>query len=320
LFKKCKKACWCTLQFQWLYVGEDLETAVLMESLLHSLLPPVAASIACFQLMSALIDSWGLDKAVTLAPYLFAMLLSCGMLWLGCVRSSFSSLQSDSNSKTGLMRFAVSSFTARVHSTLLLLVPPIMHVLAFRRRIMSSNASFDDVYDLVLAWVFPYLLHYLIHILHHSGAWKGPYAMSNLLFPTYGNTLRGVVVPMGVTVVASLAVQQRYLIPLCHSVAYQFNGHDQSSNEIVSAFLSLATLSSLMAIWVWGRKSVETGEPVFGEYHEDVVQLLLALSGFLVGKAFGMPWNLTPLPILAFLGLSVWATTRMVRFQIWRQT
>jgi hypothetical protein len=27
-----------------------------------------------------------------------------------------------------------------------------------------------------------------------------------------------------------------------------------------------------------------------------------------------MPWNLTPLPILAFLGLSVWITTRMLRY------
>lgn len=311
-----KQACWCTLQFQWLYVGDDRETVIMMETFLHSILPPVAASVACYQLTSALIDSWGVDRAVTLAPYLFALLLLCGMLWLGSVRSSFSGLWEDNNqsfNKTGLVRYAISSFAARIHSVLVLLIPPTMHVLAFRRRIMSSNASFDDIYDLVLAWVFPYLLHYLLHMLHHSGTWKGPYAMSNILFPTYGNTLRGIIVPMMVTLVASLAVQQRYLIPLCHSVAYQFNGHDQSSNAVVSAFLSLATLSSLMAIWVWGRKSVQTGEPVFGEYHEDVVQLLLALGGFLVGKAFGMPWNLTPLPILAFLGLSVWATTRMVR-------
>ena len=46
--------------------------------------------------------------------------------------------------------------------------------------------------------------------------------------------------------------------------------------------------------------------------HEDVVQVSLAFTDLCVGKAIGIPWNLTPLPILAFLGLSVWMTTRMV--------
>jgi len=70
----------------------------------------------------------------------------------------------------------------------------------------------------------------------------------------------------------------------------------------------------LFATWIWGKISSATNELFFGEYHEDVVQLSLCLSGMFLGKAFGFPWSLTPLPILSFLGLSVWATTKMLRY------
>ena len=69
-------------------------------------------------------------------------------------------------------------------------------------------------------------------------------------------------------------------------------------------------------MWIWGRTSTVTNELFFGEYHEDIVQLSISLSGMLLGKAFGFPWNLTPLPILAFLGLSVWITTKMMRYLV----
>jgi hypothetical protein len=139
--------------------------------------------------------------------------------------------------------------------------------------------------------------------------------MANGLFPKSGQkTLQGTIIPMTASILASTAVQQRYLIPICTWASYQFNGHDLPAIWVVTLFLTLSTFSLLFALWIWGRKSSVTGELLFGEYHDDILQLSICACGLLIGKAFGMPWNLTPLPILAFLGLSVWLTTRMLRY------
>lgn len=195
---------------------------------------------------------------------------------------------------------------------LLLLVPGFMHILTFRRRIFSRYASFDELYDLLLVWTVPYLFQCLILSLPE----RSPYSLPKGLYPLNApnSTLRGTLVPMVATVVASIAAQQRYVIPLCNAVSYQFHGHDLPSTVIVTLYLTSATLSSLFAIWVWGRRSTITNEPLFGDYHDDIVQLAISAAGMLLGKAFGFPWNMTPLPILSFLGLSVWLTTRMLRY------
>jgi hypothetical protein len=273
--------------------------AIGMERSLHSVLPPVAASILTHHLVRLLTEYWSQDRVATLTPHLFASLLAAGMVSIGNCSSSFES-----------GKFAISTVQARMHSATLLLVPGTMHVLMFRGRIISRLASTDELYDLVLVWALPYLLHCGVLMLSESS----PYAMSNILFPKDQNTLRGALIPMAVSLAASLSMQQRYIIPICHAVSYQFNGHDLPSTVVVSLYLTLATLSILFALWTYGRKSSVTNEVLFGEYHEDIVQLSVSFGGLLLGKSFGIPWNLTPLPILAFLGLSVWVTTRMLRY------
>ncbi len=277
-----------------------------MEKSLHSLLPSVSASILSFHLSRLLMDYWGVDRVATLFPYLFALFMAAGMLSLGCTPSSFVP-QDD----TLMSSFSISSLAARGHSVLLLLVPGTMHCLMFRQRILSKHAATDELYDLILVWTVPYLLHCGVLWLHSS---KSPYTMARLFPEMRENTLRGTLVPMGLSLLSSLAAQQQYVIPLCNKVSYQFNGHDSPATWIVSTYLTSATFSVLFAVWTWGRKSSVTGEVLFGEYHEDIVQLAISASGLLLGRAFGFPWNLTPLPILAFLGLSVWVTTRMLRY------
>lgn len=182
------------------------------------------------------------------------------------------------------------------NSLVLQVVTPLMHVFSFKRRIWSFQYDWSE---LILVCAVPYLLNFG---LTHYKAGK---------FET--TTLKGTLVPMIVSVVASLSLQQAYLIPWCQSVAYLFYGHDMPPTWVFSLYLTVSTLASLFAVWVSGKKSAQTNEPLFGEFHEDVVQMSLAFTGLCVGKAIGIPWNLTPLPVLAFLGLSVWITTRMVR-------
>ena len=310
--------------------------------MLHSLLPPVFAAVTSLHLSGALVGELGIDFAATLMPLIFALFLVSAMLLFGCCESSFvpsSSMAVGENAKKGkeasksndkvsgkkaspravvTEMFVLPTRHARIHSTMLLLVPALMHIMMFRRRILSSNVSTDDWLDLLLVWTIPYLLHYILHTLHVSDAIQGPYSfptsfINNIIFPRSGNTLRGALIPLVVSLAASLACQQRYLIPLCHEVAYQFKGHDLQSSQMVSICLTLATIFVVSAGWIWGSLSTQTNEPLFGEFHEDVVQLLFALAGLCGGLAFGMPWGLIPLPILAFLGLSLWMTTRLVR-------
>lgn len=279
-----------------------------MEKSLHALIPPVASSILTYHTVRLLMDYWGMDRVATFAPHLFAVIMASSMFLVGSASSSFEVQQNEEADP----KFSISSFSARVHSMVLLLIPGTMHIVIFRQRILSRNASFDELYDIVLVWAVPYLLHCAILVLYSL---KSPYEIAKGLFPNpKENTLRGALLPMLVSVATSMAAQQRYLIPLCNKISYQFNGHDLPSTWLVSLYLTLATICTLAAGWTWGRKSTVTNELLFGEYHEDFVQLSVSASGLLLGKAFGFPWNLTPLPILAFLGLSVWVTTRMLRY------
>lgn len=191
--------------------------------------------------------------------------------------------------------FCLKGIRSTLNSLVLQLVPPLMHVASVRRRIWSAQYDWSE---LVLVCAVPYLLNFG---LTHYKAGK---------FET--TTLKGTLVPIVVSIVASLSLQQAYLIPWCQSIAYLFYGHDVPPTWVFVVYLTLATLAALFAVWVSGKKSAQTNEPLFGEFHEDVVQISLAFTGLCVGKAIGIPWNLTPLPILAFLGLSVWMTTRMV--------
>jgi len=297
----CALACWCTLQLRWLY-RDARSFAASMEQCLHSLIPPVTASILTNHSTYMLMDYCGVDRAATLAPITFAFLLTAGMFTFGCTSNSYGKSPTSS----------IPPFTARMHSSMLLMVPGLMHILTFRNRILSRQAGADDLYDLIIVWAIPYLLHCILLALSDSS----PYEMSSShLFPRSGYaTLQGAMTPMIVSMLASFALQNRYLIPICRAVSYQFNGHDLPGLWTTSLCLTLSTGCALFASWTWGRKSVVTDELLFGEYHEDVVQLSLSASGLFIGLSFGIPLSLTPLPILAFLGLSVWITTRMLRY------
>jgi hypothetical protein len=275
------------------------------EQVLHGCLVPVSATVLTYQLMTVLVDYVGVDKVATGAPYLFALCMLVGMWFIGSCESSYT-IQEEGHKSYCIMRSM-----AWVHSVILLLIPPLMHLLSFRKRILSKHASFDEWHDTILVWAVPYLLHYVLH-LYHVGD-RGPYSLS-ILFSKSTNNLRGSFFPILVSIGASLSVQQKYLIPICQLSAYQFLGHNTPSPWITGLYLTCSTLASLASLWIYGKTSSTTNELLFGEYHDDVVQLSLALSGLFAGKAVGLPWNLTPLPILAFLGFTVWLTTRMLRY------
>lgn len=286
---------WLCLQLEWLQEG-----SYIMERSLHALLPLVSSAI--FTQTFGQIRVINRDATAMLSPFLFATFMTVAMLSLGSTESRVFANQDSTH------RFLLSPPIALVHSTVLFLIPPLMHLATSIKRIISRYASTDDWYEMTIIALVPFLLLFFIHSLNEQGIIKSPYAMPHM-FPS---NLRGELVPMAASLITSLALQQRHLIPLCHSLSYHLMG-TKSPAWLVSLYWTLATVSILFCFWAWDRKS-SSGALLFGEYHEDVVQLGLSLVGLTLGKAFGLPWNFTPLPILAFLGLSIWLTTRMLRY------
>ena len=303
-----KKACWGTLQAQWLYTNTSVP-ARMAQHALHSVLVPLSVALTLQHAMPLLVNYRGPDAAYTIMPHAFAGLLMVAMLSLGSAKR-----RSNADSGDDGIDYIVRGSASKMHMAILLLAPPLMFMASFYRRIMSSNSFMDVWLDLVLVWSVPYLLLYVIHVLRWNSVTPNPYQISLLFGSSSSSTLRGALVPMVISVVASLALEYEYLIPLCRTTAYNFHGHDLPDTWLVSLMLTGAIVSALFAGWVTGRKSSVTGEPLFGDYHDDVLQLSLALSGMLAGKAVGMPWSLTPLPILAILGMVIWLSTRMLRY------
>lgn len=99
--------------------------------------------------------------------------------------------------------------------------------------------------------------------------------------------------PSVVALVTSLAAQHRYLIPVAHTISYVYTGNKPPTGWL-TLYWTLATVMLIAMIWLWGRKSHITNEPLLGEYQEDAIQLLLAGVGMMIGKGLGMSWNFTP--------------------------
>jgi hypothetical protein len=273
------------------------------EHVLHSLLVPLSVGLTVQHLAPVIVEYRGPDVTASMLPHLFAILLVVAMLTLGRVERH-----------NGKENFIVQGLAARLHMAALLMAPPLMFVASFHRRILSKSSLADVWLDLILVWCVPYLLLYLVHVLNRNNVVASPYQISVLFGSSTSSTLLGAVAPIVVSLIASLAIEYEYLIPFCRSVSYNFRGHDLPSHWLVSILLTAAIMSALFGGWVAGRKSSVSGQPLFGEYHDDVLQLSIALCGMLIGKAVGMPWSLTPLPILAVLGTVIWLSTRMLRY------
>lgn len=322
-------ACWVMLQCDWLVKDGNTfgSMAQQLEAALHAVLPPVFAALVTASSTKWILVEAGSDVAATAAPHIFAVALVVAMVSAGAVESSFSAqnhapsnghgadplppiaIGSGGNHDIPAASYAIHKRVAWGHSALLLLTPGAMHLTSFLVRILSRNAGTDDLYDFLVAITFPYLLHALVQTFFNYRMRQSPYFVPTRRPPDVAQ----LIAPFGAIILFSFAAQQRYLIPMCHRFSYHFMGV-QSSTLLLTLYWTMTTVAASAALLIWGRISPATGLPIFGEYHEDIVQLVLAVSGLCLGKAFALPWNMTPLPILGILGLCLWASTRMLRY------
>ena len=222
-------------------------------------------------------------------------------------------------------RVKSSSFTCAIHpregkllSNLLVLSPSLVHIATFRQRIIYSYASWDDLFDCILVSTIPYLLHYLLaskdtldERWRRSLNWFLRAGTSRL---EGGYTIRGVFVPMVMSLLACISFQQRYLISLCAWASYIMNGHEGVISSVTAtAFLTLGTLLMYATFWFFGRQH-EDGSYLLGEYHEDVFQLLLALSAICLGLSCSPPWSFLPVPMLLAESIALWVISKQLRY------
>lgn len=312
----------------------------LLERILHSTLPPVSSVMVAYGLtassLSSSYTSWGLDVAAIIFPHVFSLHLAFGIWLVGAAPSMLGSLDAverdnDFNGRADKkgdddkrakrekghnFTCAINPREGRVLSFLLVFIPPIVHVVTFRQRIAYSYASWDDLFDLILISTIPYILHYLLAsngVLDERWRRSLSWILKSGTSPIEGGrTLRGAIVPMAVSLLSCIALQQRYLVPLCARASYIVNGHDGIiSPMLASTFLTLGTIFAYATVWFFGRKN-SNGEYLLGEYHEDAFQIILGASAVFFGLSCSPPWTFLPVPMLAAESLALWIITRQV--------
>jgi hypothetical protein len=247
------------------------------EALLHALVPPISAALLTAAMSAAA------------TPLLWAGFLVLGLCGLGAAAPS----------APGESSFIVLPPVARGHLWLLTSVPPILYLLTVGIR----RPSLDDLCDLLLCILLPQLLQLLLDLGHTTEVLLNPYGRRSP--PISHRRLRILLV----TLVAAAAGQERYLRPLAQRWA-------RPAPFSSVGFHFYSTLGTL-ALFAVGDLAAG-GQPLFysswGEYQEDVIQMLLSVAGLGWGRALGLPWSMTPLPVLGLLGLVLWLSTRLLRY------
>ena len=340
---------WCHAHCAW----SDAATRNAQWTTLHALVPPLAAAVGTAALSSQSV-SWGgmtimtmnTETMARLAPAILAIFLFLGMMTVGScpvplewTRNETPTTTSkdkqdddkDHSSKKTMDTFWISRFVAWGHVALLYTVPVCMHLANHGRRLFSL--SMDDMHDLILISIVPYLMgHYGITWFHETGVRPNPYvvvvtAQGTRAGPgrkTTADTIR----PLVLLTAAVMSLQQRYFIRWSLTLSYYF--FDNAMPTWLLTLYWMAAMAAFVFVAVfWGRttstgghqeaqsgssSTTNSNQLLLGEYHEDVVQLALSLGGLFLGKSFGLPWNFTPLTVLAILGLILWMTTRMLRY------
>lgn len=200
-------------------------------------------------------------------------------LWFAFTISMFFAMLAVGKSSYG-NTFAIRRGVAKAHVAVLIVAPALCQVFTL------------SMYDYILAYSLPFLIFLAAPMTKDS-----PYVKLR--------TTKHAWMPYLAALLASIAIQQRYWIPFVHHWSMKILGAHAGG---LTLYLTLGTIAGLVTTWLWNKPSM------LGGYHEDGMQILLTLAGVGFGKGSGLTWTMTPLPVLALLGLALWATTRMLRY------
>ena len=183
--------------------------------------------------------SWGTDAAAILFPYLFAFHLTLGILLVGAAPSSVlgnnvedaldsnddvSDKDERGNKKSrrekgqGSTTSAINPREGKLLSYLLVFLPPIVHLVTLRQRIVYSYASWDDLFDFVLIATVPYVLHYLLAsngIVDERWRRSLTWILKSGTSPMVACTLRGATVPMTISLLSVRSCNAKVSFAIC---------------------------------------------------------------------------------------------------------
>eukprot|EP00816_Leptocylindrus_hargravesii_P005500 CAMPEP_0196825662 /NCGR_PEP_ID=MMETSP1362-20130617/93190_1 /TAXON_ID=163516 /ORGANISM="Leptocylindrus danicus, Strain CCMP1856" /LENGTH=1321 /DNA_ID=CAMNT_0042206137 /DNA_START=55 /DNA_END=4020 /DNA_ORIENTATION=- len=113
-------------------------------------------------------------------------------------------------------------------------------------------------------------------------------------------------------VLCFLALQQRYLTPLCLDVQFYLLGpKDMASYWVVTAYLAAGNLLCAATYFVLYNARMQE---LLGEGSEDVAMSVLAFGAFLYNCAFGLPWTISPTFILCCMSIALFSISKQVRY------
>ena len=309
--------------------------ALSMERMLHFILPLASSSVLTYHTSAAMVDVVGSESETTsiAAPFVFLLCMAVTTSMHGALDSSFGSLGEETSTqrsptaaygnddmdddnggkskgiKSSEIPRAINPNDGRMLSIAMLMVPLLIYTFIYRNGFGFKPSG--DALNLVLVLTAPYVAHYLLII---SGRmWWSESLPWMLRTGTSSKTLRGALVPIVISTVASIAFQLKFILPICNTASFLLNGHETQSPILTTIYLTLSSLSGITGVWFYGRKN-QSDELLFGEYHEDAFQMILATCGVFLGLGLGMPWRLLPLPALTFLAISIYVATRMFRY------
>jgi len=161
----------------------------------------------------------------------------------------------------------------------------------------------SSLWDTVLLLYVPFLLRTLIP---REYRWICQYsmgAMKNISKPR-----NWVISVIGIF----LALEFRVLLPCTFYITHLIHGKVLvQSIWLTIIYHTISLLCVGLSVWFYGR--MKHGELLGGEYHDDILQVLLITSATNFALALALPWRAFPFVLVATLSLSLFISTRMVR-------
>ena len=278
-----------SLQYQHFQPKYDAHYSTMMRLSIYSILPVVSAIVLTYYGNLGGILGFNIG-----ASYVYTIILSINT----CIITSYTDWEELLGYSQGeKIKRKVDMFMKEVEVAQELLwvgVPILVHFVTTRRHLF---VDIINIFDLIIACAFPLFL--LLIFTQNKLVW---WNRNNIISKPSG------MVFYITSATVYLAIQQRFLVPLCLDSRFFIDGMVSDINVTlkVSMYLVVGTLSIVSTYFA-------VLDEKFGEFNEDMFLLLTSAGLFSYCLAAGFPWALFPSFILAGISILLFIVSRQVR-------
>jgi len=321
---------WETLQLSSLFLETDLHFISLLEELLFAITPLTFSSFMTY--FSWLLITWAPHDYIFFdflwIPHLFSIFLSFSIWLVGNLPRSFHELNKDIDEYTkehksnpSNIDTALKRSSAILHVCLILIIPPVTHLLSMKHRLIGVIPSKHHLYDFFLTLTIPILLlttlkHKSITIPHiirkhtptspqnKAQRYKDLYDASIFQsFTVLHNFLTTKLAAMSVFVTCFI-IHDRNILDICSSSSFYFHGSAYPS-YITTIFL-LGGYTCIYLYYYFQKGVID----FFGEYTQEFLDLVLLLGVACFHFALALPMDTAPVMMLSAVSFISFVSTR----------